>query len=62
METNPDFQTEPTRPLRKFTRKWRIGGGILIGLVIIGALIIFGRGQYLSQRGFRDNSDLELFR
>jgi len=47
METNPDFQTEPTRPLHKFTRKWRIGGGILIGLVIIGALIIFGGGQYL---------------
>jgi protein-disulfide isomerase len=47
METNPDFQTGPTRPARKFSGRWLITGGIGTGLLVIFALVGFGRWQYL---------------
>jgi protein-disulfide isomerase len=47
MQTNPDYQTGPTRPARKLSRGWLIAGGIIFGLLVITGGILFVHGQYL---------------
>ena len=47
METAPVPQNGLTPPVRKFSRKWLIAGGVLIGLLIIGALIVLASRQFI---------------
>jgi protein-disulfide isomerase len=49
MEIDPGSQTETALPAHRISRKWRIASAVLACLLVIGALVILARRQYLQR-------------